>query len=329
MRFALFIQIQLVRVMKISVICMVFSNRITAAPYSNYTDPSNASISILTEDLKKSQLDPFTTPQDLSENISQSESKSDDGKVKHFKTNFPHIRFNFEIRFPALTGISSVPSLDGSPLEASTVYDTLTIEYKILPYTKIWYAQRCGVTLAAHHWKPPLQFIPKNPIFGIRFSNLLKIESLKTNQDIYIQPTWLAPYSNVGYHKSFDFGVKMYGMYSFKNSPWILGKSFVMYGSFYDYNNLSNAPIVSGYFEPWVGYRLNPFMFTQHMLTIAFRGNLKSDFIYDHSAPYIQNGLRINFSNTMGISIFINNYIIVTPTFKNTWVTFAFNVSAL
>ncbi len=276
------------------------------------------------------EIEPVVSPSAIPSPLSPSKQKAD-----RVKSNLPQIQFWLEAISPALKeGSTYTPNSDGSSSSSlSGLINTASITYKTSPHMSLLLTQKTNLSLAGDPTQT-LRLTPKNPKFGLRFTNLFKIPQLKVNHDFYIQPAWIVD-SGPSYRKSFDLGLKNSAKIIFKNSRWSLWATFELTGSFYSYNNQQAAERYSGSFQPAIKYRIYPesvgypLCTTHHGFNFSFFESPNHKILYDNTGPFMQNGIGVVFSKTTYLSALINNYILVAPTLQNTWLTVGFNITAL
>lgn len=257
------------------------------------------------------------------------------------KTTFQILKEKLRIRSfteymtPAISGLgSNVPSSVGGTAPATEelgilgptyTFNYFFVDYDIGDNWKVVFWQRyfvffnpTGVTTRA-----------RNPRFAIRKVNPFNSTNLTGSYDLYIQPG-TSPEAFNEMSRSFEFGFRHNTAYTFPASKWSIG----MVGEF-TYSLSSSGAMTgtnyNGWVMPWASYEISKVFSTLNFLTLNFmqeRGS--SSFIsWDLPAPMVQNGIGINISPEIQVSLLLNTYLHNTPTLKNSFFSLWLNLNLL
>jgi hypothetical protein len=264
---------------------------------------------------------------------------ADDSSLPEETSTWSFIQKKFRFRTfsefmsPSLEGLSgkttAVPTAEGGEMAPTNVFNIAWMDYEVAPNYRIVYWQRFNVFLAPSANDSGTRFIPRNPRFAFRRTNIFNSEKIVSTYDVYIQPGLAPEAASPGANRSFEFGIRTNTSYTFSDSKWSIGAVTETTGSLSTRGG-AGADFY-GWFMPWASYELSKIFSTQHYLTLNYmhnRGNSWSKLELD-GLPFIQNGIGINVTEKIWAAIFLNNYLFPTPTLQNTWTSIWLSTSFL
>ena len=163
-----------------------------------------------------------------------------------------------------------------------------------------------------------LSTVPRNPRIGLRRTQLFNVPNLATTYDIYLQPG-IAP-EGLQAGRLLEMGFRANTAYSIPHTR-------LSVGAVVEANaELARGPKMDtpfyGWIMPWISYEINSTFSTQHCAAVNFmhtQGTPWMKLDWDLPMPYTQNGVGIVLSKTAWMAVFLNNYLMKTPTLQNTW----------
>ena len=238
-----------------------------------------------------------------------------------------------EVMSPSLSGTpTSVPLPYGGEYVPSNIFQIIWADYPIAKNLRVLYWQRMLLFLSANSdpaFQSNIQFVPREPRFALRWIDGLNIPNLSTTFDFYFQPGVTNNVVSSG--NRYDFGFRTNTAYSFPKSKWSIG--LVQEYNIGALDPKGQGARAWGWFMPWASYEINPKFSTQHVMYYGIR-NERNNKIHqyhwdDAGMPYIQNGVGYNVSKSVQVAAFVNNYLAVRPSLKNTWTSLWLSMNIL
>lgn len=213
-----------------------------------------------------------------------------------------------EIMSPSFEGSSAyIPLKDGSKFFPTNAFGFLWVDYEITNGYKLLYFQRGIIAYAPSSplQSGNLQFIARDPRFGIRKVQLFSLPHFINQYDIYIHPAWSDLSIQAG--RKFELGMRTTHIYQFPGSRWKIGGFTEASASFYKPGGKGSD--FYGFIAPFSSYRLSSLFATQHWLMLPFR-HLRNtpwrELGWDNPTPYVQNGVSIDVSQKIWASLWLN-----------------------
>jgi hypothetical protein len=225
------------------------------------------------------------------------------------------VRTFTEFMSPAFRGNPrNVPDEEGADLLPTNSFNIAWMDYEIAQDWKVVYWQRFNINFAPTSRGDGIHTVARNPRFALRKINLFDNPNISSTYDFYVQPGLAPEASESG--RTIEGGIRTNTSYALPKSSWSVGAitEFTL--------SKDKAASYYGWVMTWASYDLNPTFSTQHYVTVNFlnqTGKPLSKLDWDAPKPYIQNGIGINVSKAVWASVFLNNYLLTTPTLKNTW----------
>ncbi|MEO5970953.1 MAG: hypothetical protein ABIQ95_13575 [Bdellovibrionia bacterium] len=229
------------------------------------------------------------------------------------------IRNFIEFMTPALQGqSSSIPNSDGSGYIPTTVFNIFSADYEIAPNYRILYTQRVFLFLTEDPDFQSMSIFGRDPRFGLRRTQVFDLPNLNTTYDLYFQPG--ISNNQISGGNRFEVGFRTSTNYVLPGTRWTLGIVQELTTGYLDVYGTGLRAY--GWFVPWFSYDLSDKISLQHFTNLAFKNprNLTwTQFKWDDQPPFMQNGVNFNLTKSVSASLFLNNYLGVAPTLRNTW----------
>ena len=247
------------------------------------------------------------------------------------KTTFQTIKEKIRVRTfsefmtPSITGNdTNVPTPEGDALFSTNAFNIAWIDYEVANNWRLLYWQRALVFFSGTPDAPGMSVMARNPRFALRRTNVFSVPNLTTTYDLYVQPG-LAPEATTQGRK-LEMGFRTNTSYEFPHSKWSMGAI-----TEFTVSPFSSTADYYGWAMSWASYDLNKTFSTQHYATVNFRHEKGAQglFQWDEPMPFVQNGIGVNISEQVWVSVFLNNYLTMAPTLKNTWASLWFVLTVL
>jgi hypothetical protein len=239
------------------------------------------------------------------------------------------IRNFIEFMTPALQGhSSSIPNSDGSEYIPTTLFDIFSAEYEIIPNYRILYYQRVFLLLTEDSSFQGMSLFGRDPRFALRRTQIFDVPNLNTSFDLYFQPG--ISNNQISGGNRIEVGFRTNTNYAPPGTRWTLGIVQEITTGYLDaYGTGLRA---YGWFMPWFSYDLSNRISLQHFTNLPFKNprNLSwTQFQWDDQPPFMQNGVNFNLTKSVAASVFLNNYLGVAPTLRNTWASLWLSIDIL
>ena len=269
---------------------------------------------------------------DTGETINSSLSHQDSNTWSVLKKDL-RVRTFTEVMSPPLLGSqTSVPLPNGQDYAPANMFHIAWMDYPIAKNLRVVYWQRMLMFLSSNSdpaFRKSFQFIPRDPRFALRWTDVFNIPQLSTTYDLYIQPGVTHNVLSTG--DRYDIGFRTNTAYSIPKSRWSIG--LVQEFNFGGLDPKGTGPRTCCWFMPWASYDINPKFSTQHVMYYGIKNSRKNKLHHyewdDAGMPYIQNGVGLNVSQTVQLAAFVNNYLGTKPTLKNTWTSLWVSINLL
>jgi hypothetical protein len=234
-----------------------------------------------------------------------------------------------EFMSPALKGGSgSIPNSDGSGYIPTTLFNIFTADFEIAPNYRILYYQRVFLLLAADATFQGMSIFGRDPRFALRRTQVFALPNLNSTLDLYFQPGISNNQLSGG--NGLEVGFRVNLNYAPAGTRWTFGIVQEFTSAYLD--PAGKGMRAYGWFMPWLSYDLSEKFSLQHFTNLAFKNprNLAwNQFQWDDQPPFIQNGANFNLTDSVSLSLFLNNYLGVAPTLVNTWASLWLSVDFL
>jgi hypothetical protein len=231
---------------------------------------------------------------------------------------------------PAFDGnTDSVPRSDGSPYAPSNTFNIFWADYEIAPNLKVVYWQRMLVFLNSNPQFQGVQFLPRDPRFALRFTQVFNVPDLTTTYDVFFQ----LPFTDnvLSNRNNIELGFRTNTSYAFPKSHWSIGLVQEFTTAYFGGRGGARA---FGWAMPWASYELTKTFSTQTALSFPFQNRRSNpswtEFVWDDpGSAYIQNGIGINVTNQVWMAVFLNNYLFAPVSLNNTWASLWLSLTIL
>ncbi len=224
-----------------------------------------------------------------------------------------------ELMVPSFQGnTDSVPKPDGSKYAPANLFNIVWTDYEIGQNLRLFYWQRFIVTLNSNSDFQALEYLPRDPRFGIRFLQVFDAPGLSTSYDLFLQPNVTA--NQISNRNFLEFGFRT-------STSYTIPKSHLSLGLVQEYTMAylgGEGPRSYGWAMPWFSYELSKTFSTQTAFSFPIQ-NLRKEadwlkFVWDApGSAYVQNGIGVNVSQQVWVAFFINNYLFAPLSWNNTW----------
>lgn len=219
----------------------------------------------------------------------------------------------------------NVPDHEGGDLTPSNLYGYFWIDYEITRNWRLLYWQRELLEFSGGPTGSGMQLAFWDPRFGIRKTQVFDLAGLTTNYDFFIQPGITA--SSVEKGKYFDLGFRTNTNYAIPQSRWSIGLLTELFAGVYSSEKFNpNTTNFSGFVSPWINYNLTDTISTQHWLLLPFQHRM-GDPLFQLSwdmptnMAVVQNGIGIDLSDSLWVSVLLNTYLNKPPTLQTSWLS--------
>ncbi len=224
-----------------------------------------------------------------------------------------------ELMTPSFSGNGdSVPKPNGSRYAPAHLFNIVWTDYEISRNFRLFYWQRFILTLNANPDFQPFQYLPRDPRFGARWTQVFDVPGLSTSFDVFIQPNVTA--NKISNQNIVEFGFRTNTSYAIPQSRWSLGLIQEFTSS---YLGGGRGPQAYGWVMNWFSYEFSPVFSTQTAFSVPFqnyRGDSLAKWTWDApGGPYMQNGIGINLNKDVSVAFLLNNYLSQPISMRNTW----------
>jgi hypothetical protein len=239
------------------------------------------------------------------------------------------VRNYAELTTPAFQGTSgAVPNSDGSGYMPMNLVNVFSAEYEFAPHFQILYYQRAFLFLTSNADFQSWSVFGRDPRFALRLTHIFNIKNLNTTYDIYFQPGISNNQLSGG--NNFEVGLRTNTNFAPSGTRWTFGITQEFTTAYLDI--AGHGQRAYGWFMPWFSYTLNDKLSLQHTTNLPFvnpRNLPWTRFQWDSQPPYMQNGVNYNFLPNVTVSLFLNNYLGVTPTLRNVWASLGLSIDLI
>lgn len=233
---------------------------------------------------------------------------------------------NSEFMTPSFSASNSVPNSDGSAYQAMNAANVFFVDYEFAPKLRFLYWQRSSAEIKPSSADNSFSWAFKDPRFALRYVNKFMNSTLSFTLDTYYNVPLTSASAKI--HKLGDLGFRTSTTYTPTGSRFTVGAITDLYTSFYSEAGTEGNDLLYTA-APYLQYTINKKFNTEHIINVTLyhkRNASWSDITSNDQAPYIQNGITWNATDSIAVSALLNNYLGALPTLQNSWVSLGLNV---
>ncbi len=238
------------------------------------------------------------------------------------KSSTVRLRVFQESMLPALgSGSRFVPKSSGDLLIPMFTLSQFGIDEEVMPSWRLFYLQKIRVLWGTIGENTILtQFF--DPRFGIRKTKLFGESAWQSELDFFIHPGFNRTIL-VQSQRLLDLGLRMTNRYPVPGTAWVVGGNFELVSTLYRAG--SRDADWSGVLSLMASYRISSLVSTQSWIYGFYKhkkGESLTQFYWDITdLPFLQNGLSLSVSQNFTVSWMLNQYLGVTPSLNNMWMS--------
>lgn len=232
------------------------------------------------------------------------------------------MKLNSEFMTPPLsTESNSVPGPAGEEYQPMNLFSIFWADYEIAPHFRLLYWQRALALITPGDADGALSVNFRDPRFAVRYSNQFLNKNISFTADTYIQAPLSAASSKM--KKIGDIGFRTATTYTPSGSRFTVGTVTDLNTSFYSETGTGGTNFLAAA-APFMEYTINKNFTTEHWLALTLyhkRDVSWSDLTWNDQAPYMQNGITWNATDSLSVSALLNNYLTALPSVHNSWIS--------